>query len=159
MWELDNLWACIHRTNAGLSTYFDVLPAYASPSSINNEMLWTFRLHRVDMAKRYWVLWNVVKREVTLTNSLQEYCFVRLATKKPALSIPVAFWIVLTDLDTGDGQPNGLCQLAMDASFIQKEDLIMGQVDWPHLIFSTHSKGRDNGKQVHNPHSFPARLD
>ncbi|KAM3546819.1 hypothetical protein ARSEF1564_000395 [Beauveria bassiana] len=147
MGEPENAWACIHRTKDGMSTYLDVLPGYSSPSTINNEMLWAFCLHHAGRVKRYWVLWNVVKKEVTLTDTLQEHCFVRLVTKKPESSIPKVFWIVLTDPVTSDGQPYSLCQLSMDASAIEAVDIAMCQKVWPNLVFTTHMVGKDKSKK------------
>lgn len=131
---------------AGLETSFDILPAYAPPTSADSTSppppLYVFRFRPPpgwpgDKKKKRWVLWDVVRQGVTLTDTLQDFCFPQIIPDKKN---PDVFRIVL---DNKQGGPLGqLVELRMQATEITPQDIKLGAVDTPEVSFGKYLRGK-----------------
>jgi len=126
----------------GLETSFDVFPAYAPTSALTKTPLYVFRFrlppgwpHPKD---ERWVLWDVVRQGVTLTSTLQEFCFSRIV--RDQRKNPGAFRIVLAKLEGTMGE---LVELRMQATDIREQDIEMGELDTPEISFEKYLKGKE----------------
>lgn len=127
----------------GLNTSFDVFPAYAPPSHLkdSNTVQYVFRFLRPKdwpgPAEKRWVLWDFTRQCVTLTSTLQDYCFPRLVEDSQA---PHPFWIKLEKSD----HKHNLVELNLDAADLTKADIAMGDLDTPGVSFGKGRKRRLN---------------
>lgn len=142
----DGIYAKAYLNGHGIETFFDVFPAYAPTSSTYGTMLYVLRhVHDASITKpiRRWVLWDVARRRVTLTESLHEFCFPRLVT--PRRSSRDMLWIVLPRPDDGEHESiQDLVQLHIDLKGNKSLDLGMRELDLSRVgvSFSTHLVGR-----------------
>ncbi|KAF4539225.1 uncharacterized protein LTHEOB_10389 [Lasiodiplodia theobromae] len=125
----------------GLDTSFDVFPAYAPPSHYEDsntvQHVFRFLLPKgwPGSAEKRWVLWDFTRQCVTLTSTLQDYCFPRLVEDSQA---PHPFWI---RLETPDGH---LVEPNLDAADLTSADIAMGDLDTPGVSFGKSRKKRLN---------------
>jgi hypothetical protein len=148
-------YAWVHLSKQGLDTSFDVFPAYAPTSPLNANIctLYAFRyVQPLPTAKsnRHWVLWDVVRREVTLTESLQDYCFPRLVPTKDDYEGNPGWRIVLPN----GARRSSLMELRMDPRSITPLDRQMGELDGCGVSFSTNydtKKVSKDNVSVHRP--------
>ncbi|KAL1981988.1 hypothetical protein VTN96DRAFT_1954 [Rasamsonia emersonii] len=141
----DQEYAWVRLGAAGLETSFDILPAYAPPTSADSTSppppLYVFRFRPPpgwpgDKKKKRWVLWDVVRQGVTLTDTLQDFCFPQIIPDKN----PDMFRIVL---DNKQGGPLGqLVELRMQATKITPQDIKLGAVDTPEVSFGKYLRGK-----------------
>lgn len=83
------------------------------------------------------MLWNFVNQRVTLTSTLQDFCFPRLVPARQ--KYPHALYIVLAKpSDTMEE----VVELRMQAEEITNEDIEMGEMDTPEVSFETHLRGK-----------------
>lgn len=127
----------------GLDTSFDVFPAYAPPSHLENSNAaqYVFRFLPPKgwpgPAEKRWVLWDFTRQCVTLTSTLQDYCFPRLVEDSQA---PHPFWMKLERPD----HKHSLVELNLDAADLTKADIAMGDLDTPGVSFGKGRKRRSN---------------
>lgn len=125
----------------GLDTSFDVFPAYAPPSHYEDsntvQHVFRFLLPKgwPGPTEKRWVLWDFTRQCVTLTSTLQDYCFPRLVEDSQA---PRPFWI---RLETPDGH---LVEPNLDAADLTSADIAMGDLDTPGVSFGKSRKKRLN---------------
>ncbi|PWY74493.1 hypothetical protein BO94DRAFT_589175 [Aspergillus sclerotioniger CBS 115572] len=79
--------AWVHWGKEGMNTAFDVFPAYAPTPLVDVSMLHVFQhVPPPDWPEarkdQQWVLWDVMAKGVTLTDTLQQFCFVELKQSK-----------------------------------------------------------------------------
>ena len=147
----------------GLETAFDVFPAYApTPALAKSKFpLYVFRFRQPDgwpderQAQR-WVLWDVARDGVVLTDEPQELCFVRMIRPKKVEDAS-AFSIVLEDPEAKTGRRKSLGQLKellLMASGIEQEDFFIGEFDTPEVSFGKHFSNRKQDGRHRNRESM-----
>ncbi|KAJ5400298.1 hypothetical protein N7465_010787 [Penicillium sp. CMV-2018d] len=121
-------YAWVHWGEEGLNTAFDVFPAYASTPLAPATMLHVFQ-HRPpsdwpeDRKMQQWVLWDVMTQGVTLTDTLQRFCFVELKQSKRGKM----FSVVVKAND--DGVNQALLGLVLNGDELTNSDRQMGTYD------------------------------
>jgi hypothetical protein len=124
----------------GLETSFDIFPAYAPTPDVPNSHLYVFRFRMSPQwprtRKERWVLWDFMRQRVTLTSTLQEFCFPRIF-RVP--KFPDAFQILLADPQDIMG---GLVEFRMQARDITNSDIEMGCMDTPEVSFGKYMRNK-----------------
>ncbi|OJJ46600.1 hypothetical protein ASPZODRAFT_16354 [Penicilliopsis zonata CBS 506.65] len=142
-------YACVRLGRDGLDTSFDIFPAYAPASAVENHPLHVFRFRPPEdwprmNNKQLWVLWDIMQKAVSLTTTLQDYCFVRIVNasdrkvqKKNGGEEGVHIVLVNPMGDMGE-----LVELRMGDSMIKAEDIEMGDVETHEVSFEKHRRGK-----------------
>ncbi|KAJ5737649.1 uncharacterized protein N7483_002774 [Penicillium malachiteum] len=123
----DEEYAWVHWGEDGLDTAFDVFPAYASTPIAPINMLHVFQ-HcppsdwSEDRKTQKWVLWDVMTQGVTLTDTLQQFCFVELNQFKKTRLFSVI-------IRAKDGKKSELWQLVLNSDGLTDLDRQMGTYD------------------------------
>ncbi|KAK6501951.1 hypothetical protein TWF481_009769 [Arthrobotrys musiformis] len=123
----------------GLDTTFDIFLGY-SPASSGGEPLYVFRFNHPpnwpeERKDEKWVLWDVTSDTVTLTEHIQEFCFVQLI-KKNKRKLDSIFNVVLPI--TG----KDLVELRMQANEITEQDIELGVRETSEISFERHVRGK-----------------
>ncbi|KAI1118534.1 hypothetical protein F5Y14DRAFT_217796 [Nemania sp. NC0429] len=135
----------------GLETSFDILPAYAPPPTVASSPLplYVFRFRFPPgwprSTEERWVLWDFMKKRVTLTSALQEPCFPRIVQDSKAKD---AFHIVLA---ATQGTMGELFEFRMQAADLTAADIEMEEFDTPEASFVKYVR---NKKVKFNNFSF-----
>ena len=123
-----------------LKTAFDVFPAYAPTSLVDARMLHVFQhLPPADWPessqRQQWVLWDVTREEVTLTDTLQPFCFVELKPYKKSKMLQI-----VVRLNAGRNQD--MSCLVMNGDDITEMDRERGTFEGPGITFNRYLNGQ-----------------
>ncbi|KAL6868591.1 hypothetical protein J3F83DRAFT_737677 [Trichoderma novae-zelandiae] len=134
-------------------TKFDILPAYAPPSSYDfpNDFRHVFRLSSKPgqpPPEDRWVLWNADRHTVSLTSNLRGFCAATLLEYKapkpgqPEMMPDQKFYYVHLEMTNHQGESTELRELRMRAADLTTRDLRMGYFETPEVFFARHKRGK-----------------
>ncbi|KAF3219290.1 hypothetical protein TWF106_007131 [Orbilia oligospora] len=123
----------------GLDTAFDIFPGYSPVSGGPEEPLYVFHFIQPpkwpeERREEKWVLWDASDDTVSLTEHLQEFCFVKLVRRENE-GKDAPFWVVLP-------VKNDLVELRMQVTEITPGDIKLGVRESSEIWFDRHFENK-----------------
>jgi hypothetical protein len=161
----DEDYAWVRVGYSGLETSFDIFPAYAPTPPVAKTSLYVFRFRPprdwpVEAKAKRWVLWDVVRKRVSLTEQVHDFCLVRIV-KPRGNADPGTFHIVLEERpqDGPSGGMGQLWELRLQASELLDEDIALGEMDTPEVSFAKEKGGKKANVSFNPPSKSTSRTN